>query len=76
MKNKFTPEEIAAQTKRIAQISVDNFSEMPTEKRIVWMLLHDLCDRRDFKQLFNSCSVSIQQEIQEVWEAIVSEELK
>ena len=70
-----TPQEIAEQTKRVAQLSVDNFSEMPIEKRLVWLLLHDLCDRRDFKQLFSSCSASVQQEIQAVWEEIILAEL-
>ena len=70
-----SPAEIAEQTRRVAVMSVDDFEQLPIEKRIAWMLLHDLCDRRGFKQLFNSISPELQREIQEVWETIVRNEI-
>lgn len=71
-----TPSDIAASTRGVAVRSVDDFERLPIEKRLVWMLLHDLTDRAGFKRLWESLPAEIKTEIKETWTEIIKVEVK
>lgn len=70
------PKDIAEGTRRVAELSVDDFDQWPIEKRIAWILLHDLHDRRGFKYWWETIPESIQQELEASWEEMIKAEIE
>lgn len=69
-------DDIAESTRRVMAKSVDGFEDLPLEKRIVYLLLHDLCDRRGFKYVWESIGASMREEIEAVWTKMVVDEIE